>query len=179
MVLFSLSGNDLAIYTMDLDKVLTTYESTQKFNLIDLGAFFIAGPLGTAGLKGYNYWDVYGQTQAGSGKIVKLIAFWKTKNGIANAVDCALSTPHNRIALFGNLNLVSRRYEDVTVALLDDNGCAKFKQSITGSFTNPKVGAASAIQTLAGPIISLYRKAKRAVQGDNCKVFYNGAVQHP
>ena len=50
---FSLRGDNLVIYTMDLDKVLSSYETSQKFNLVDLGAFFIAGPLGTVAIKGY------------------------------------------------------------------------------------------------------------------------------
>ena len=60
---FSLRGDNLVIYTMDLDTVLSKYETSQKFNLVDLGAFFIAGPLGTAALKGYRYGDVYHQTR--------------------------------------------------------------------------------------------------------------------
>jgi hypothetical protein len=65
------------------------------------------------------------------------------------------------------------------VALLDDKGCAKFKQSITGPFGSPKVGAVSAVESLAGPISSLYRKAKRFIQGGKCEVFYKGSVQQP
>ena len=59
---FSLRGDNLVLYTMDLDTVLSKYETSQKFNLVDLGAFFIAGPLGTVALKGYRYGDVYHQT---------------------------------------------------------------------------------------------------------------------
>jgi hypothetical protein len=65
------------------------------------------------------------------------------------------------------------------VALLDDKGCAKFKQTITGSFDSPRVGVVSAVGSLAGPISNLYRKAKSFIQGGKCEVFYNGAVQQP
>lgn len=176
---FSLRGDNLIIYTMDLDKVLSSYETSQEFNLVDLGAFFIAGPLSTVALKGYRYGDVYYQTRGGPGVITQIISHWKIKGGVAEATDCALTTHHNRVALKGKLNLVSERYDNVIVALLDDKGCAKFTQGISGPFGSPHVGAVSAVESLAGPIFNLYRKAKRFVQGGKCEVFYNGSVRQP
>jgi AsmA protein len=79
----------------------------------------------------------------------------------------------------GKLNLVSERYDNVIVALLDDKGCAKFTQGISGPFGSPQVGAVSAVESLASPILKLYRKAKRFIQGGKCEVFYHGAVQQP
>ncbi len=176
---FSLQGDNLATFTMNLDKVLSSYETSQEFNLVDLGAFFIAGPLSTVALKGYRYGDVYNQTRGGRGAVTQFISRWKIKDGVAEATDCALATHRNRVALKGKLDLVSERYVNVIVALLDDKGCAKFKQSISGSFGKPHVGAVSAVGSLAEPIFDLYRKAKRLVQGGKCEVFYNGAVQQP
>jgi AsmA family/AsmA-like C-terminal region len=176
---FSLRGDDLVTYTMDLDKVLSSYETSQEFNLVDLGAFLIAGPLGTVALKGYGYGDVYRQTQGGRGTIKQFISHWKIKDGVADATDCALATHHNRVALKGKLDLVGEQYDNVIVALLDDKGCAKFTQGISGPFGSPRVGAVSSMESLAGPISSLYRKAKRFFQGSKCEVFYNGAVQQP
>jgi AsmA protein len=164
---------------MDLDKILSFFETSQEFNLVDLGAFFIAGPLSTFAVKGYRYWDVYNQTRGGQGEITQFISHWKIKAGVAESADCALATHHNRIALKGKLNLVSERYDNVIVALLDDKGCAKFKQGISGPFGSPQIGAVSAVESLASPIFNLYRKAKRFVQGGKCEVFYNGSVQQP
>ena len=98
---------------------------------------------------------------------------------MADATDCALATHHYRVALKGKLNLVGEQYDNVIVALLDDKGCAKFKQGISGPFGSPRVGAVSAVKSLAGPFSSLYRKAKRFIQGGKCDVFYNGSVQQP
>ena len=182
---FSLRGDNLITYTMDLDTVLSKYETSQKFNLVDLGAFFIAGPLctvalvGTVALKGYRYGDVYLHAQGGQGTITQFISHWKIKDGVAEATDCAFATHHNRLALKGKLDLVSERYDNVIVALLNDKGCAKFKQSIRGSFSSPEIGAVRAVGSLAEPIFDIYRKAKRFVQGGKCDVFYNGAVQQP
>jgi uncharacterized protein involved in outer membrane biogenesis len=60
-----LTGNNLVTYTEDLDKVLSAYKTTQQFSLLDIGAFFIAGPLGTVALKGYRYGNLYYQAQGG------------------------------------------------------------------------------------------------------------------
>jgi hypothetical protein len=176
---FSLRGDNLVTYTMDLDKALSSYETSQQFDLVDLGAFFIAGPLSTMALKGYRYWDVYHQTQGGQGIVTQFISHWKIKDGVADATDCALATRHHRVALKGKLNLVSERYDNVTVALLDDKGCATFKQSVSGSFGSPHVSAVSAVGSLGGQFSGLYRKAKRFLQGGKCEVFYNGAVRQP
>lgn len=173
---FSLRGDNLVIYTMDIDKVLSSFEASQKFSLVDVGAFLIAGPLSTVALKGYRYGDIYHQTREGRGVITKLISNWKIKNGVVEAIDCALATHHNRVALKGKLNLVSERYDNVIVALLDDKGCAKFKQSISGPFDSPSV---SKVESLFGPITDLFRKVKRFIQGGKCEVFYNGAVPQP
>ncbi len=175
----ALRGDNLVIYTMDLDKVLSKYETSQEFNLVDLGAFFIAGPLGTVALRGYSYGDLYNQTRGGQGVITHFISHWKIKGGVADAKDCAFATHHNRVALKGKLDLVGERYDNVIVALLDDKGCAKFKQSINGPFGRPQISTVSAAESLAGPIFNLYRKAKRFVQGGKCEVFYNGSVQQP
>jgi len=176
---FSLRGDNLVIYTMDLDKVLSSYETSQQFDLVDLGAFFIAGPLSTIALKGYRYWDIYHQTQGGQGVVTQFISHWKIKDGVADATDCALATRHNRVALKGKLNLVSERYDNVTVALLDEKGCATFKQSVSGPFASPQVGAVSAVESLGGQFSDLYRKAKRFLQGGKCEVFYKGSVRQP
>jgi AsmA protein len=176
---FALQGDNLVTYTMDLDKVLSKYETSQQFDLFDLGAFLIVGPLGPIALRGYRYGDVYYHTQGGEGAITRFVSHWKIKNGEADATDCALATHHNRIALKGKLNLVNERFDNVTVAILDEKGCARFKQNISGTFASPSVGAVSAVESFAGPIFDLYRKAKRIVQAGKCEVFYNGSVQQP
>jgi AsmA protein len=177
--IFSLKGDNLVTHTVDLDKILSAFETSQKFNLVDLGAFFIAGPLGTVALKGYRYGNVYYQTQGGQGTITQFVSHWKIQNGEADATDCAFATRHHRVAIKGKLNLVSGRYDNVVVALLDDKGCAKFKQSISGPFGSPQISAVSAVESLAGPLFNLYRKAKRFVQAGRCEVFYKGSVRQP
>ena len=173
----AIEGRNLTIYSMDLDKVLTKYETSQKFNLVDLGAFFVAGPLSTVALKGFRYGDLFVRTRGGHGTVTKLVSRWRIKDGKAEALDCALATQHHRVALKGKLNLVSEHYENVTVAILDEKGCAEFKQPISGPFGSPEIGTVSTIESVAGPIISLYSKTKRLLGGGKCEVFYKGSVQ--
>lgn len=176
---FSLRGDQLVTHTVDLDKILSSYEASQKFSLVDIGVFFIVGPLGSVALRGYRYGDLYYQSQGGQGTIVQFISHWNIENGEADAADCALATRHHRIALKGKLNLVSQKYDNVTVSLLDDKGCAILTQTISGPFGHPQIGTVNAVASLAGPVLDLYRKAKRFVQAGHCKVVYNGSVQQP
>lgn len=173
----AIEGRNLTIYSMDLDQVLTKYETSQKFNLVDLGAFFVAGPLSTVALKGFRYGDLFVHAHGGHGTVTKLVSRWRIKHGKAEALDCALATQHHRIALKGMLNLVSEHYENVTVAILDEKGCAKFKQPISGPFGSPEIGTVSTIESMAGPIVSLYSQTKRLLKGGKCDVFYNGSVR--
>lgn len=174
---FSLRGDNLVIYTMDLDKVLSQFEGSQKFNLVDLGAFFVAGPLGAAATGGYRLGEVYTQAGGGEGRIRKLVSDWKIRNGVAAATDCAFATKSHRVALKGRLDLAGERYDDVIVAHIDGKGCAKFSQQISGPFGSPRTGAVSTAQTLLGPILNLFGRAKGMVDGGRCEVFYNGSVR--
>lgn len=175
----ALRGENLITHTVDLDTVLAAYESSQKFNLADIGLFFITGPLGPAALKAYRYGDLYYRTQGGQGVITHFVSHWKIGEGEAEAVDCAFATRRHRVALKGKLNFVSERYDGVTVALLDEKGCAKFTQGISGPFDAPRISAVSAFESLVGPLTDLYQKTKRFLQGGTCEVFYDGAVRQP
>ena len=175
----SLRGSNLTTHTVDLDEVLSAYETSQKFNLVDVGVFLMTGPLGSLALKGYQYGDVYHQSRVGGGSIVQLASHWKIQNGVAEARDCALATRRHRIALKGKLDLARERFDNVTVALLDDSGCAKFKQSVSGPFSAPRIGVVSAVESFAGQILGLFRQTKRLVLGSKCEVFYSGSVRQP
>ena len=74
---FALRGDNLVSYTIDLDKVLSTYASSQTFHLVDLAGYFFVGPLSTVALKGYRYGKLYYQTQGGKGTITRFVSHWK------------------------------------------------------------------------------------------------------
>jgi AsmA protein len=173
----SLRGSDLMLDIGDLDKEFSHYESTQNFNLIDVGAFFLAGPLGLAVTKGYDYARILKKSQ-GRTTIRTLISQWKVERGIAQAEDVALATPENRIAMTGGLDLVNDSYDDVTVALVSAQGCVRVAQKIHGSFRQPEVDKPNVVTAITGPARSLINKGKTLL-GAKCVVFYSGAVAAP
>jgi len=174
----SLRGENLTLHGRDLDRDFARYESSQKFNLLDVGAFFFAGPLGLAVTKGYNFASSL-QGSGGSSSIGKLLSDWKIEGGIAHAKDVALATRKNRIALKGSINLVNERFDDVTIALIDARGCARVKQKIYGTFRKPVVEKPSVLLSLAGPTINLFKRARDLFTDGKCDVFYEGSLPAP
>ncbi|MBI5905022.1 MAG: AsmA family protein [Deltaproteobacteria bacterium] len=176
----SLRGEGLTLHGMDVDAVLSKVEEAQKLNLADVGAFLLAGPLGSAAVKGYRFGGVYGTAaREGESRVTRLVSDWTVRDGIAHARDVAFSTPRNRIALAGRLDLVNERFVDVTVAVLDEKGCAKVRQKISGPFSDPTVDKVSVIQSAAASVIGLFERAKRLIGASRCEPFYTGSVPHP
>jgi uncharacterized protein involved in outer membrane biogenesis len=175
----SLKGENLLLYGKDLDSLLSKIEESQNFSLVDVGAFFLAGPLGTVLTKGYDFAGVYKETKGGQGIIEKLVSDWKIRNGSAEAEDVALSTKRNRIAMKGRLDFVNSRFDDVTVAALDKNGCAKFSQKMQGPFRNPQIEKISTLKSIVGPAVKLFEKAQKFIGLGKCEVFYKGSIKHP
>jgi uncharacterized protein involved in outer membrane biogenesis len=174
----SLRGMNLVLYNMDIDYLLSSYEKTQNFKLVDIGAFFLAGPVGTLLTKGYDFASIYRETGR-EGTIRRLVSDWKVKNGIADAEDVALSTKQNRIALKGSLDFINDQYRNITLAVLDEKGCAKLSQKINGSFNKPQVEKVSILKSIAGSVINIFDKTKKFFTEGKCKVFYSGSVAHP
>jgi len=175
----SLRGQNLFLESLDLDRVLEKYEKSQHVNLVDLGAFFIAGPLGTLLTKGYDFGSVYKASLGGNSTINKLVSTWKVKNGIADAEDVAFTTSKNRVALKGRLDFVQNRFEGVSVGVLNAKGCATYSQKIHGSFQKPQIDKPSPLRSLLGPISSLAKKPIEILTGGRCTVFYRGSLRQP
>ena len=170
----SLRGDGLRLAVGDLDEKLSRYQSSQSFNLIDVGAFFFAGPLGLAVTKGYNFARIFQGTE-GTTTIRTLVSDWQVADGVAHARDVAMATRANRIALRGGLDFVSGQYDEVTVAVIDAKGCARVQQRVHGPFMNPVVERPSVLGTLTGSTRTLLRQA-RSLLGGECAVFYAGSV---
>ncbi len=173
----SLHGKNLVLNGRNLDQAFDRFESSQTFNLIDVGAFFFAGPVGLAVTKGYNFASIL-QGPAGRSEI-PLVSDWKVERGVALSQDVAIATTRNRVALQGRLDFVNQRFDDVTVALIDDKGCIRAQQTIRGAFNKPVVENPSTLKTLSGPVVKLLKQVGGLFPGGGCEVFYAGSVAPP
>ena len=173
----SLHGAGLTLYFGDLDQELSHYKATQRFNLIDLGAFLFAGPIGIAVTKGYDYAKVI-DSSGGSSRIQKVVSEWHIEHGVAQARDVAMTTAANRVALKGGLDFVNASYQDVTVAVVGAQGCVQVQQKVRGPFGHPEVEKPNVVRSLAGPALHLLKKARHAL-GGHCEVFYAGSLPPP
>lgn len=176
----SMRGDGLMLHGMEIDEILSKVDEAQKLNLADVGAFLLAGPLGSSAVKGYRYGGLYRSTaREGETRITRLVSNWTVRDGVADARDVAFSTGKNRIALKGKLDLVNGRFVDVTVAVLDGKGCAKLRQKISGPFADPRMDKTSVLQSFAEPILGLFERARKLIGPTSCEPFYTGTVQHP
>jgi uncharacterized protein involved in outer membrane biogenesis len=174
----SLRGENLTLDGIDLDRVLSRFESSQNFNLVDVGAFFFAGPIGLAVTKGYDFASIF-QGSEGRSEIRTIVSDWKVERGVAQARDVAMATNQNRIALHGGLDFVNERFNDVTMATIDAKGCATVKQKLHGSFQKPVVEKPNILMSLSGPARKLLKKGRDLFPGGECEVFYSGSVAPP
>jgi AsmA protein len=174
----SLRGKSLTLSGSDLDREFERFESSQTFNLVDVGAFFFAGPLGLVVTKGYDFAHL-AQAPGGSSEIQTLVSEWKVERGVAHARDVAMATKENRIALQGKLDFVNDRFDEVTIALVDSKGCVKVQQKISGTFQSPVVAKPNLATSLAGPALRLLEKGADLLTGRQCDVFYAGSVAVP
>lgn len=174
----SLSGRDLQTYDLDVDKLLHKFDKTRGFNLFDFAAFFIAGPLGPIATKGVAFGLVYRQLGTGEGTLDRLVTKWRIDDGIAEAKDCALATKKNRVAFAGKIDLVHGVYQDAAIAVLDERGCSRYTEKLSGPVGGRRSTAKSTMKALAGPFIGPYQKMHHAME-QKCDVVYSGSVPHP
>ena len=175
----SLNGENLMLYEVDIDALIMKYERSQNFNLVDLAAFLLAGPIGPVLTRSYNFASLYEESQGGKGIIKKLVSVWKVKNGIAEASDVALASKKQRIAMKGGLNFITERFVDVTVAVLEKGGCAVFSEKVQGPFRKPQIEKESIFKSIAGSVLNPLGDALEFIQGKECTVFYSGSVAQP
>jgi AsmA protein len=90
-----------------------------------------------------------------------------------------MATNENRVALKGGLDFVNRRFNDVTVALIDANGCAKVRQKIRGTFQKPVVEKPSTLKSISGPVLKFLKRVESLFASEACDVFYAGSVAPP
>ncbi|MEO6976127.1 MAG: AsmA family protein [Gallionella sp.] len=175
---FLLRGENLTLDGRDLDRELSRYASSQNFSLVDVGAFFLAGPVGVMVTKGRDFARVL-QGSGGTSTIRMFVSDWKVEHGVAQAQDAAMATNENRLAFNGKIDFVNERFIGVTMALVDAKGCAMVQQKISGTFQKPVVEQPNVLKALAGPALKIFKKARDIFPGGECEVFYAGSVAAP
>lgn len=174
----SIKAGELVLDGFDLDEELEGYTDTQSFNLTDVGALFLAGPLGLVASRGYAFTGML-DGSGGSTQIDQLVSEWTIESGVAQAQDVAFRTPKNRLALAGGLDFVEYRFEQLQVAVVDRDGCAIVEQTVTGTFQEPEVKQPNFLVVAAGPLFDLVERGLEAVTDEDCEVFYDGSISHP
>jgi AsmA protein len=174
----SVHSRHLTLVGNDLDRAISRFEASQSFNLTDVGAVFLAGPMGLAVTRGYSFTSLF-HGSGGNTSIGPVVSEWRVEHGVAQARDVAMATPKNRIALQGGLDFVNERFDDVTVAVIDAGGCPKVRQAVRGSFAKPVVEKPRVLKSLAAPVVKLYKRSRGLFPSGPCKAFYSGSVVPP
>ena len=171
------SSQELILYGMDIDALLKTYERSQKFNLVDVSAFLFAGPMGALTTKGSDLLKL-SQSKLKEGDstyISNFIADLNISKGKLNTKDVAMATLKNRIAILGTIDLLNDTIPNLTVAVLDKNGCGKIEQKFYGRTDSIQLAKVKTLQVVFGSV----KNAVNSVFGKKCKPVYNGVIKHP
>jgi len=170
----NLSGKNLLLNGLDADEMIDKFKRSQNFNLVDLGAVVLAGPVGLAVTKGTDFASIFVFNSGKSTKINELVSHWTISKGVFEIQDAAFTTNTNRIALTGLIGFANQNI-DLTIALLDKSGCSIFSQQVYGNLDSPTMGKVKVVSTVLAPVTNLVDD----VTGKDCVVFYSGSVEHP
>jgi len=179
-LLHNLNGNielkarEMTVYGFDIDRAIRKYERTQRFNLIDFGAFALTGPVGIAITKGNSYAGLFKIKKGDSTAINSLSSKWNLDGGRGTIKDVALATNENRIAGKGWIDFESDSLE-FQIAAIDKNGCPIISQKIYGNRNSPELEKVKVIPTIMAPVTNLLS----GIVGKDCETFYQGVIMHP
>ncbi|MGB5355907.1 MAG: hypothetical protein WBN11_04360, partial [Eudoraea sp.] len=153
------------------------YNRSQNFNLVDLSAFLLAGPMGAVVTKGSDFASLL---MASKNPEIQTIvpsarANWSYSDGLLRTEDVAFSTLNNRIAFDGVLDLAHDSIPEFKVYVVDKKGCSLMEQSVSGSMDSLELGKLNISKTLLGSVINFVG----AAVGKDCEVVYDGKVSHP
>ena len=162
---------------MDIDDLLKKYKRRQKFNLVDVSAFMLAGPMGAVVTKGSDFGSLLSANlkEDDTTVVSMALANWNIQNGILETEDVAFSTLANRLAFDGKFDFANDSIPGFTAYVIDKNGCSLMEQNISGKVDSLEVSKLKIAKTLLGSVINFIN----SVVGVKCEPVYQGAVQHP
>jgi AsmA protein len=172
--ILELNGQDLTFYGFDADEIMEKFKRSQSFNLVDLGAVMLAGPVGIAVTKGTDFARILAFNSGKKTFITKLVSHWNIKNGTFNIRDAAFSTNKNRFASKGFIDFMKENL-DLELALLNKKGCSVFSQRVYGNLNTPTLGKVQVMGTILSPVTNLVDD----ILGTDCEAFYSGSLKHP
>lgn len=165
-----LQGRNLDIVGLDIDQMAKKFKRSQKFNMVDASALFLAGPVGIAVTKGRDFASLAVMNPGDSTHLNEFISKWTLRGGKLFTQDVAFSTTDNIIAIQGAVDVWGQRFDTLDVALVNDHGCPVLQQRLTGSIDSPEVSDVKIVKALIGPLKNIFKRKK-------CKeVFYDGSV---
>jgi uncharacterized protein involved in outer membrane biogenesis len=170
----NLKGANLTLKNVDFDRALDEFKKMGAYGFSDFAALITLGPLGGMVSNGYDQLAALEKIVAATGDstIHQIVSDWNVTKGIASASDVAFSTNRHRVAIAGKLDFPNKRFDEVTLAVVDPNGCIVNKETLDGPFKNPEIKDTGVIQR------TVIRPLKRFLKSE-CKSFYNGSVPHP
>lgn len=172
--LITLEGDSLVLTGLNLDDLINNFRRSQSFNLVDLGAVAFAGPAGILYTKGSDYAVLLTAKKGDSTIISKISSNWKLEDGNISIEDVAFATLENRVAAKGWLNMKTDSL-DVTIAVVEESGCAIIDQRIYGRSDEPAYSKVKIIKTLLSPVT----KVLNNIVAKDCEAFYTGIVLQP
>ena len=173
----SFHGRDVTLHGYDLDKELTRFERTQRFDLADFLGLFVGNGTGILATKGVEYGQLIKGRKGGTSHVHVAVVNLKVSHGVVHTEDVAASTDTHRVAAQGKLDLTTDDFDHVTLALVDAKGCVIAEDQLRGSIRKPKMKNPGVIKTLAGPVRHIVNKTKDLFTKRGCSVFYDGSVK--
>ena len=170
-------GSDVTLQGYDIDKELTRFERTQRFDLADLLGLFVLDGAGLLATKGYDYATLISKRRGGVSHIHEAVADLDVSKGVVSAQDVAMSTDTHRIAAQGKLDIPTEDFDHVNLGLVDAKGCVIAEVDVSGSIRKPKLQKPGIVKTLAGPARSIAHKGEDLFTKKGCPVFYDGSVK--
>jgi AsmA protein len=173
----SFRGRDVTLHGYDLDKELTRFERTQRFDLADFLGLFVGDGAGILATKGFDYGSLIKGRRGGLSHVHVAVVDLGVSQGVVHTQDVAASTDTHRVAAQGKLDLSTDDFDHVTLALVDAKGCVIAKDQLDGSIRKPKMANPGVIKTLAGPVRRIVTKGKDLFSKQGCSVFYDGSMK--
>ncbi len=170
----AVESRNLRLYGTELDPLIKKFKRSQTFNLVDVGALVLTGPIGIAVTKGSDYTRLLLGNNGEYTNIPHLNSDWEFEDGRITMKDVAFATENNRIAAHGIYDFKTDSI-NTRIALIDKDGCIVASQDVEGTILNPELSGMNIIQTILAPVKNLLDDATFS----KCDPFYNGKVKHP